>query len=112
MIENWVASIESLRNTAFNCTIGISVLVLEALWLTVLQDRIYQANLARFRSGHIKMMKFSEGRKSFEMCTNHSSELATPAHILESLGLTKKDLADVPLLVLDFLKVYDVMELV
>ncbi|GFV98337.1 RNase H domain-containing protein [Trichonephila clavipes] len=50
-------------------------------------------------------MKFSEGRKSFEMCTNCSSEPATPAHILECLGLTKQDLADVPLLVLDFLKV-------
>ncbi|GFW19550.1 transposable element Tc1 transposase [Trichonephila clavipes] len=34
-----------------------------------------------------------------------SSEPATPAHILECLGLTKQDLADVPLLVLDFLKV-------
>ncbi|GFV92545.1 RNase H domain-containing protein [Trichonephila clavipes] len=64
------------------------------------------------RSDHIKTMKFSEGCKSFEMCTNCSSEPATPAHLLECLGLTKKDLADDPLLVLDFLKVYDVMDLV
>ncbi|GFS66644.1 RNase H domain-containing protein [Trichonephila clavipes] len=71
-----------------------------------------QTLLAHFRSGHIKSMKFSEGRKSFEMCTNCSSVPATPAHILECLGLTKQDLADVPLLVLDFLKVYDVMDLV
>ncbi|GFT08167.1 uncharacterized protein TNCV_3481201 [Trichonephila clavipes] len=71
-----------------------------------------QTLLARFRSGHIKSMKFSEGRKSFEMYTNCSSEPTTPAHILECLGLTKQDLADVPLLVLDFLKVYDVMDLV
>ncbi|GFU24432.1 RNase H domain-containing protein [Trichonephila clavipes] len=70
------------------------------------------ALLARFRSGNIKSMKFSDGRKSFEMCTNCSSEPATPAHIFEYLGLTKQDLADVPLLVLDFLKVYDVMDLV
>ncbi|PRD31752.1 UNVERIFIED_CONTAM: hypothetical protein NCL1_22618 [Trichonephila clavipes] len=91
-------------------TIDISVLVLEALWLTVLQDRI--TLLSRFRSGHIKTMKFPEGRKSFEMCTNCFSEPATPAHILECLGLTKQDLADDPLLVLDFLKVYDVMDLV
>ncbi|GFW66126.1 uncharacterized protein TNCV_1710251 [Trichonephila clavipes] len=62
-----------------------------------------QTLLARFRSGHIKTMKFSEGRVSFEMCTNCSSKPATPAHILECLGLTKQDLADVPLLVLDFL---------
>ncbi|GFV63598.1 uncharacterized protein TNCV_625931 [Trichonephila clavipes] len=71
-----------------------------------------QTLLARFRSGHIKSMKFSEECKSFEMCTNCSSEPATPAHILECLGLTKQNLADVPLLVLDFLKVYDVMDLV
>ncbi|GFV96184.1 uncharacterized protein TNCV_1871441 [Trichonephila clavipes] len=70
-----------------------------------------QTLLARFRSGHIKSMKFSEGRKSFEMCSN-CSEPATPAHILECLELTKQDLADVPLLVLDYLKVYDVMDLV
>ncbi|PRD32310.1 UNVERIFIED_CONTAM: hypothetical protein NCL1_20861 [Trichonephila clavipes] len=47
--------------------------------------------------------------KSFEMCSNCSSE---PAHVLECLGLTKQDLADDPLLVMDFLKVYDVMDLV
>ncbi|GFU38629.1 uncharacterized protein TNCV_1495611 [Trichonephila clavipes] len=71
-----------------------------------------QTLLARFRSGHIKSMKFSEGRKSFEMCMNCTSEPASPAHILECLGLTKQDLADDPLLVLDYLKVYDVMDLV
>ncbi|GFV71638.1 uncharacterized protein TNCV_3534291 [Trichonephila clavipes] len=67
-----------------------------------------QTLLARFRSGHIETMKFSEGRKSFEMCTNCSSEPATSVHILECPGLTKQDLADDPLLVLDFLKVYDI----
>ncbi|GFS89402.1 hypothetical protein TNCV_1809361 [Trichonephila clavipes] len=40
-------------------------------------------------------MKFSEGCKSFEMCTNCSSEPGSPADILECLGLTKQDLADV-----------------
>ncbi|GFW88575.1 hypothetical protein TNCV_828441 [Trichonephila clavipes] len=44
------------------------------------------------------------------MCTNCSSEPATPAQILEGLGLTKQDLADDPLLVLDFLKVYDAID--
>ncbi|GFX55548.1 RNase H domain-containing protein [Trichonephila clavipes] len=56
-------------------------------------------------------MKLSEGCKNFEMCTNCSSEPASPAHILQCLGLTKQDLADDPLLVLDYLKVYDVMDL-
>ncbi|GFX00721.1 uncharacterized protein TNCV_4576881 [Trichonephila clavipes] len=64
------------------------------------------------RSGHIKTMKFSEGCKIFEMCTNCSSEPATPTNILDCLGLTKQDVADDPLLMLDFLKVYDIMDLV
>ncbi|GFV63613.1 uncharacterized protein TNCV_626081 [Trichonephila clavipes] len=71
-----------------------------------------QTLLAHFRSGHIKTMKFSEGCKSFEMCTNCSSEPTSPSHILQCLGLTKQDLADDPLLVIDFLKMYDVMDLV
>ncbi|GFX53000.1 uncharacterized protein TNCV_3228681 [Trichonephila clavipes] len=71
-----------------------------------------QTLLARFRSGDLKTIKFSEGCKTFEMCTNCPFELALPAHILECLGLTKQDLVDDPLLVLDFLKVYDVMDLV
>ncbi|GFX43791.1 uncharacterized protein TNCV_4110701 [Trichonephila clavipes] len=70
-----------------------------------------QTLLARVQMGHLKTMKFSEGCKSFEMCTN-CSEPASLAHILESLGLTKRNLADDPLLVLDFLKVYNVMDLV
>ncbi|GFY32908.1 RNase H domain-containing protein [Trichonephila clavipes] len=68
--------------------------------------------LARFRSGHLKTMKFFEGCRSFERCTNFFSEPASSARILECLGLTKQDLADDSLLVLDFLKVYDVMDLV
>ncbi|GFW69665.1 integrase catalytic domain-containing protein [Trichonephila clavipes] len=50
-------------------------------------------NLAGFLS--------AEGCKSFEMYTNCSSEPTTPVHILECLGLTKQDLADDPLLVLE-----------
>ncbi|GFX25895.1 RNase H domain-containing protein [Trichonephila clavipes] len=48
------------------------------------QDQTLQA---RFRSGQIKSMKFSEGRKGFEMYTNCSSELSTPAHIVMYLPL-------------------------
>ncbi|GFX29235.1 midasin [Trichonephila clavipes] len=44
-------------------------------------------------------MKFSKGSNIFEMCINCSSEPASPAHILECLGLTKQDLADDSLLV-------------
>ncbi|GFX02710.1 hypothetical protein TNCV_2011541 [Trichonephila clavipes] len=47
---------------------------------------------------------------NFSPSMNFPSEPATPAHILECLGLTKQDLADDSLLMLDFLKVYDVMD--
>ncbi|GFU41513.1 DUF4817 domain-containing protein [Trichonephila clavipes] len=61
-----------------------------------------QTLLARFRSGYLKTMKFSEGCKNFELCRNCSSELALPAPILECLGLSKQDLADDLLLVFGF----------
>ncbi|GFV23732.1 uncharacterized protein TNCV_959261 [Trichonephila clavipes] len=75
-------------------------------------NRQEQTLLARFRGGHLKTKKFSEGSMSFEMCTNCSSIPDSPAHIVECLGLNKQDLADDPLLVLDFLKVYEVKDLV
>ncbi|GFW03625.1 uncharacterized protein TNCV_3988441 [Trichonephila clavipes] len=77
----------------------------------VLRDH-YNSSSPLSRSGHLKTMKFSEGCKSFELCTNYSSKPASLAHIPECLGFTKQDLADDPLLVLDFLKVYEVMALV
>ncbi|GFT86083.1 uncharacterized protein TNCV_3256981 [Trichonephila clavipes] len=49
-----------------------------------------QTLLARFRSGHLKIMQCYEGCKNFEMCTNCSSGPASSAHILECLGLTKQ----------------------
>ncbi|GFU95476.1 transposable element Tc3 transposase [Trichonephila clavipes] len=42
-----------------------------------------QTLLARFRSGHPKL---SEGCKSFKMCSNYSSEPASPALIFECLS--------------------------
>ncbi|GFT54261.1 hypothetical protein TNCV_2467681 [Trichonephila clavipes] len=53
----------------------------------------------------------SNKSKSFEMRTK-CFEPASPAHMLEGLGLTKQDLADDPLLLFDLLRVYDVMDLV
>ncbi|GFV89217.1 uncharacterized protein TNCV_4914161 [Trichonephila clavipes] len=66
-------------------------------------NRQEQFLLPRFQSCHLKTMKFSEGFKSFEMCTNCSSEPASSTHILECLGLTKQNLAEDLLLVLYFL---------
>ncbi|GFX83160.1 RNase H domain-containing protein [Trichonephila clavipes] len=73
-------------------------------WITPPEHHWYQCSHPRGYLAH--------GRNSFEIRTNCSSEPTTPDHILECLGLTKQDLEDVPLLVLDFLKAYDVMDLV
>ncbi|GFV13853.1 RNase H domain-containing protein, partial [Trichonephila clavipes] len=75
-------------------------------------NRQEQILLVRFSSGHLKTMKYSKESKRFEVCTNCSSEPASPANILECLGFTKLDLADDPLLVLDFFRVYEVIDLV
>ncbi|GFU76169.1 RNase H domain-containing protein [Trichonephila clavipes] len=74
-------------------------------------NRQEQTVIVRFRRGHLKSMKFSEGSKSFDMCIN-CSEPALPAHNLVGLGLTKQGLADDSLLVLDLLRVYEAMDLV
>ena len=75
-------------------------------------NRQEQTTLARFRSGHLQTMKFTEGTRSFKICTHCSIEQASPDHILSCLGLSKQDLDNDPVLVLDFLRVYDVMDLV
>lgn len=71
-----------------------------------------QTTLARFRSGHLRSLIFPDGYKSFETCSKCSSDQASPEHILACLGLSKHDLFDNPLMVLDFLRVFGVMDLV
>ncbi|CAL1264647.1 unnamed protein product [Larinioides sclopetarius] len=64
------------------------------------------------KENHAALKQTVNGSKNFEICTNCSSEQASPHHILACLGLTKRDLADDPLTVLNFLRVYNVMDLV
>ncbi|GFU46701.1 uncharacterized protein TNCV_1419611 [Trichonephila clavipes] len=73
-------------------------------------NRQEQTILARFRSGHLKSMKFFKRSKSFEMCINCSPDSASPAYILECLGIPKQDLANDPFFVLDYLRLYDFID--
>ncbi|GFV40721.1 uncharacterized protein TNCV_5055011 [Trichonephila clavipes] len=59
----------------------------------------------RFLSGRLVSLTFVDGIKHFEICTKSSSAQASPDHILSYLGLTRQDLAQDPLLVLDFFRV-------
>jgi len=75
-------------------------------------DRRDQTSLTRFLSGHLLSMTFVGGIKHFDICTKCTSAEASPHHILSCLGLTRQDLVQAPLLVLDFFRVNGLMDLI
>ncbi|GBL79843.1 hypothetical protein AVEN_28911-1 [Araneus ventricosus] len=75
-------------------------------------NRRDQTTLARFLSGHIRSLTFSDNSKCFEICPKCNAEQATPDHILACLGLSKQDLVSYPLLTLDFFRVHRLMDLI
>ncbi|GFU64088.1 uncharacterized protein TNCV_481721 [Trichonephila clavipes] len=68
--------------------------------------------LTRFLSGHLMSLTFVDDIKHFEICTKCSSAEASPGPILFCLGLTRQDLVQDPLLVLDFFRVNGLMDLI
>ncbi|GFV77524.1 RNase H domain-containing protein [Trichonephila clavipes] len=70
-------------------------------------SRRAQTALIRFLSGHLMSLTFVDGIKHFEICTKCSSAQASPGHILSCLGITRQDLVQDPLLVLDFFRMKD-----
>ncbi|GFU87616.1 uncharacterized protein TNCV_2935381 [Trichonephila clavipes] len=75
-------------------------------------SRREQIGLTRFLSGHLMSLTFVYGIKYFEICTKCSSAQASPDHILSCLGLTRQDLVQDPLLVLDFFRENGLMDLI
>ncbi|GFS76591.1 RNase H domain-containing protein [Trichonephila clavipes] len=71
-----------------------------------------QTALTRFLSGHLMSLTFVDDIKYFKICTKCSSAQASPGHILSCLGLTRQDLVQDPLLVLDFFRVNGLMDLI
>ncbi|GFT15885.1 uncharacterized protein TNCV_3314701 [Trichonephila clavipes] len=63
-----------------------------------------QTTLTRFHSGHLMSLTFVDGINHFEICIKCSSGQASPGHILSCLGLTRQDLVQYHLLVLDSLQ--------
>ncbi|GFU60944.1 RNase H domain-containing protein [Trichonephila clavipes] len=63
-----------------------------------------QTALTRFLSGSLMSLTFVDGIKHFDICTKCSSAQASPGQILSCLGLTRQDLVQDPLLVLDILQ--------
>ncbi|GFV38982.1 RNase H domain-containing protein [Trichonephila clavipes] len=74
-------------------------------------DRASKTAISRLASGHTKSLSF-EGRKTFKFCSKCKVQQASAEHILDCLGLSREDLYDSPLLVIDFLRVNSLMDLV
>ncbi|GFT51180.1 RNase H domain-containing protein [Trichonephila clavipes] len=75
-------------------------------------SRQEQTILTRFQSGHLRALTFKDKNKVFPTCVRCSACQASPEHILDCLGLSKQDLYEDPLMVLDFLRVNGIMDLV
>ncbi|GFU86681.1 RNase H domain-containing protein [Trichonephila clavipes] len=71
-----------------------------------------QTILTRFRSGHLRTLTFKDENKVFLTCVRCSPCHASPEHILDCLGLSKQDIYEDPLMVLDFLRVNEIMDFV
>ncbi|GFU99506.1 uncharacterized protein TNCV_4763671 [Trichonephila clavipes] len=63
-----------------------------------------QTVLNRIRSGQLRTLTFKDGNKYLLTCVRCSACQASPKRILDCLGLTKQDLYEDPLIVLDFLR--------
>ncbi|GFV57815.1 uncharacterized protein TNCV_3071941 [Trichonephila clavipes] len=75
-------------------------------------SRQEQIILTRFWSGDLRTLTFRDGNKVFPTCVRCSACQASPEHILDCQGLSKQDLYEDPLMVLDFLRVNEIMDLV
>ncbi|GFX34913.1 RNase H domain-containing protein [Trichonephila clavipes] len=60
------------------------------LSIQCISSRAHQMALARLRSSHLRSMTFVQGVKSFFTCT--CSLLASPAHLLDCLGISLRQL--------------------
>ncbi|KAF8791391.1 hypothetical protein HNY73_006268 [Argiope bruennichi] len=49
-----------------------------------------QTALSRFKSGHLKTIRFSGGNKIFPICTKCNSSGATAEHLLRCIGFSGK----------------------
>ncbi|GFX17813.1 RNase H domain-containing protein [Trichonephila clavipes] len=81
-------------------------------FLDLNRDRASKTAISRLDSGHMKILSFFEGRKTFKFCSKCKVQQASAEHILDCLGLSREDLYDSPLLAIDFLRVNNLMDLV
>ncbi|GFT37094.1 RNase H domain-containing protein [Trichonephila clavipes] len=84
----------------------------ESPGVTLEFDRNYQTTVSRLLSGYLKCMTFKSGHKVFQTCPKCHLLPASPEHILNCLGLACEDVHASPLLVLDFARGNDLMDMI
>ncbi|GFV48323.1 RNase H domain-containing protein [Trichonephila clavipes] len=72
----------------------------------------YQTAFSRFSTGHLRCMNFEGGKRSFPICPKCNISPFSPQHILQCLGFSCEEAVASPLLFLDFVQIYGLMDLV
>ncbi|GFW93477.1 RNase H domain-containing protein [Trichonephila clavipes] len=75
-------------------------------------SRSYQTAFSRFSTGHLRCMNFEGGKRSFPICPKCNISPFSPQHILQCLGFSCEEDVVSPLLFLDFVQIYGLMDLV
>ncbi|GFS54027.1 uncharacterized protein NPIL_177421 [Nephila pilipes] len=81
------------------------------LALALKSDRCSETALSRLASGPIKCLSFSANQK-ISLCPRCQDHQASPEHMMRCMDLSSKDIYTTPLLMLDFLRVNDLIDLV
>ncbi|GFS94099.1 uncharacterized protein TNCV_3785841 [Trichonephila clavipes] len=75
-------------------------------------SRSYQTAFSRFSTGHLRCMNFESGKRSFPICPKCNISQFSPQHILQCLRFSREEAVASPLLFLDFVQIYGLMDLV
>ncbi|GFV91204.1 RNase H domain-containing protein [Trichonephila clavipes] len=73
-------------------------------------SRSYQTAFSRFSTGHLRCMNVEGGKRSFPICPKCNISPFSPQHILQCLGFSCEEAVASPLLFLDFVQIYGLME--
>ncbi|GFX27346.1 RNase H domain-containing protein [Trichonephila clavipes] len=108
MIEYWFANIETLRSTvlakdgAAQHTMNSAVLTYSELHSTYINNKQSTVHPAHHWNGN----------KVFPTFIRCSACQASPEHTIDCLGYSKQDLYEEPVMVVDFLRVNEIMDLI
>ncbi|GFU18166.1 uncharacterized protein TNCV_2033251 [Trichonephila clavipes] len=73
--------------------------------------RSYQRAFLQFSAGHLRGMNFEGGKRIFPICPKCNISTFFPQHILQCLGFSCEEAVASPLLFLDFVQIYGLMDL-